>query len=182
MLRDDLCELPYIALPAGYLIRTFRKGEQQAWERIIQQSFGSETSFAETMMADRCYLPQRVHFVCCGGQAVGTASAWVVPGWGARYGFLHYVGVTPRHQGKGLGFQVSLAALRSMRAENKTAAVLTTDDFRLAAIGTYLRLGFRPLLVHENQRDRWRAVLAELQRPELMQAFAKYLEGSVFTK
>jgi len=39
---------------------------------------------------------------------------------------------------------------------------LETDDYRLPAIKTYLNLGFEPLLVHENQRDRWRNILSAL--------------------
>ena len=56
--------------------------------------------------------------------------------------------------GRGLGFHVSLACTHIMAAEGRTSAVLQTDDFRLPAIKSYLRLGFAPLLMHENQRQR----------------------------
>ncbi len=64
--------------------------------------------------------------------------------------FLHMVGVLPSHGGKGLGFQVSLAALRQMKREGFTQSVLETDDFRIPAIVTYLKLNFQPEIIHDN--------------------------------
>ena len=51
-----------------------------------------------------------------------------------------------------------------MVREGRQRAFLSTDDFRLPAIRTYLKLGFEPYLVHENQRERWRKVLAAIGR------------------
>ena len=72
------------------------------------------------------------------------------------------VAVRPAHRGRRLGYWVCLAALRRMAAEGLHRAVLRTDDFRIPAIRTYLRLGFEPVVVHENQRARWRAVFAAI--------------------
>jgi mycothiol synthase len=46
-----------------------------------------------------------------------------------------------------------------MAAANLDVAVLETDDWRLAAIRTYLRLGFEPDPVEEEHAARWRRVL-----------------------
>ena len=72
------------------------------------------------------------------------------------------VGRKPGPEFKGTGFWASLGALRHLAKEGRCSARLDTDDFRLPAIVIYLRLGFRPLLVHPNQRERWRRVLARL--------------------
>jgi mycothiol synthase len=61
--------------------------------------------------------------------------------------------------GKGLGLQVSLAALHHMANSGKEASILETDDFRIPAIKTYLRLGYKPLLIHENQAERWKDLI-----------------------
>jgi len=89
------------------------------------------------------------------------------------------VGVLPGHQGKHLGAKVSLAALRRFVEEGRIDAVLQTDDFRLPAIRTYLRLGFEPLPIHENQRQRWRAVFDEILRPDLVRQFQPTLDGPI---
>jgi len=75
---------------------------------------------------------------------------------------LHMVGVAKKHTGKGLGFQVSLAALHQMAKEGSEFAVLQTDDFRLPAIKTYLKLGFKPVIVDENQIERWNAIFKQM--------------------
>jgi mycothiol synthase len=92
------------------------------------------------------------------------------------------VGVVPEHSGKGLGVQINLVALHHMVREGRRQAVLETDDFRLPAIKTYLKLGFQPVLVHENQRERWRSVFARLGRAELSERFRNLLEGPVTPK
>ena len=91
-----------------------------------------------------------------------TASSWVDARFGADNSTLHYVGTHPEHVGKRLGFEVSLAALQQADSERRAAATLLTDDVRIAAIKTYLRLGFVPVLSHESHADRWRAILKKL--------------------
>jgi len=44
------------------------------------------------------------------------------------------------------------------KATGLKAAALHTDDFRLAAIQTYLNLGFSPMIAGENHRARWNTV------------------------
>ena len=36
---------------------------------------------------------------------------------------------------------------------------LSTDDFRVPAVKTYLRLGFRPWYYEDDMKDRWRALI-----------------------
>ncbi len=40
-----------------------------------------------------------------------------------------------------------------------------TDDWRLPAIGLYLSLGFDPVMEREDMPSRWRAIMAELEKP-----------------
>ncbi len=86
------------------------------------------------------------------------------------------VGVLPAFQGKGLGYQISLAVLYQLVAGHLKDAVVLTYDFRLTAIKIYLKLGFEPFLIHENQRDRWRNILHALS---LNERFEPFLKGPV---
>jgi mycothiol synthase len=165
MRRARLDGLPERALPDGYSCRSFLPGDEAAWESIIGASFGwpdSAGKFDAIMRRDPAFRPKRVLFLCHGDLPVATASAWHRDGYGPHTGYLHYVGVRPERQGVRLGLHVSVACLRVMAGGGRSAAVLQTDDFRLPAIKTYLRLGFVPLLVHENQRRRWRDVRAAI--------------------
>jgi mycothiol synthase len=180
MRRGHLRDLPKIELPAGYSIRSFKDGDERFWDRIIQVTFETPSyDFNKVMKADPAFRPERVLFVTCGDEPVATASAWQVDRFGPVIGYLHMVGVSPEHQGKQLGYWVSLAVLHHFVAVGRMEAVLQTDDFRLAAIKTYLRMGFEPVLIHENQRERWRKNLCGLGRGELVTKFEAILSGPV---
>jgi mycothiol synthase len=173
MLRPSLRGLPALALPDGCTLRHFRDGDEPAWNALLDAAFErapGSTSFDREMRPDPEFRPERVLFLEAGGQALATASAWFRPAYGARCGYVHWVGAHPAQRGKKLGHWASLAALHKMAAEGRRAAVLHTDDFRLPALAVYLKLGFRPALSHENQRARWRGVLDELHWPERFDA------------
>jgi mycothiol synthase len=184
MLRRDLKGLPAIELPEGYTLSPFRRGWGKHWTRIISESFDGDPGkfpFQRIMGRNPAFRPGRIFFIRSRGTPIATASAWHVRRVMAGAGVLHYVGVVKKHQGRRLGHWVSLAALRRMRAERRQRATLQTDDFRIPAIQTYLRLGFEPLIVHENQRQRWRRVFRAMGRPELCRRFAANLSSPVWT-
>lgn len=163
--RERLDELPAVEVPSGATLRSYSDGDDRHWRRIIAESFGWEWSaeeFEQRFRGAPAFRPERVLFVCWQGEPVGTATVWQVPGWGDDCAYLHMVGVTPAATGRRLGALVSLACLHHMRAEGFARCLLQTDDHRLPAVRTYLNLGFRPLLVHDNQRERWPRLLASV--------------------
>lgn len=183
MQRPQLTGLPEVALPPGYSIRGYRPGDAAHWERIIASSFGlplARFSFDRQMRADPAFRPARVLFVTYQNAPVGTASAFRFPAVDRTGGSLHYVGVAEAHRGKKLGYWISTAAMKQMALEGWTSVTLRTDDFRLAAIKTYVDLGFGPLIMDDNQRQRWRDVFAALGRQELCDRFAAELSARVW--
>jgi mycothiol synthase len=182
MLRPNLDDLPALAPPEGYWIRTYRPGDAANWALVLSESFGHEFTaeyFERQMKRDNAFRPERMFFVECADGVAASASAWYQPRWGKDTGYVHFVGTRPSHAGKRLGYWVSLATLHQFVREGRTCAQLQTDDFRLAAIKTYLRLGFQPRLVHENQRERWRALFAKLGEAQALERFAVILDGPV---
>ncbi|MBN2452073.1 MAG: GNAT family N-acetyltransferase, partial [Lentisphaeria bacterium] len=183
MLRPDLHGLPAPALPEGCRLRCWQPGDGGHWQRIVAASFGAEPArfcFDRVMRSSPAFRPERVLFLEVDGTPVATASAWYDPAIMPAAGTVHYVGVEPGHQGRHLGYWVTLATLWRMQEEGRRRATLTTDDFRLAAIRTYLRLGFEPLPVHENQRRRWAEVFEALGSPELTLRYADILAGPLW--
>lgn len=178
----DLSHLPPLALPAGYSLRHFEAGDEANWDRVNVDAFGwdaKELHFTRVLAGDVAFDPRRVLFIMHNGQAVATASAWWRAGHPPTLGYLHYVGALASHAGRGLGMQVSLACMHFMRDEGRTRCLLHTDDFRLPALHTYIKLGFTPVLVHENQRQRWRDVFAALGRTDLIEKYSSILTGPV---
>lgn len=167
MVRPHLQDLPPLSVPEGCRLRTFQPGDEEHWARIMNECIG------EGWTAERCRdeLISRPQFRADGcfitevdGTPQGTATAWSRPELGPEVGYVHMVGVTRECRGQGLGLLVSLATLHWFRAHGRTSALLHTDDWRLAAIATYLRLGFEPVIHDEQGAGRWAAVRARLRR------------------
>ncbi|NSW56879.1 MAG: GNAT family N-acetyltransferase [Armatimonadetes bacterium] len=184
MMKHSLEGLPPVELPQGYELRHFVPGDEAGWEAVMAASFGQKEpawSFRDVMGRDAACSPERVLLVTCRGQAVATASAWYRPEWGIETGYVHYVAADPAHSGKKLGHMVSLAVLHRFVFEGRTRAVLQTDDFRAPAIKTYLRLGFEPWLVEEDQRQRWRVVFETNRLQPLCPNWEEIIKGSIHT-
>lgn len=182
MIRRNLNELPELTLPDGYALSSFQPDFEDHWTNIVSTCFEREPEkfcFDAVMRNDPAFKPERVWFVVHGKTPVATSSAYHRSDFLPDYGMIHYVGALSGHKGKKLGYWVSLACLHQMRREHREGAWLSTDDFRLAAVKTYLNLDFVPLLVHENQRNRWRNVFESLGAPELSEKFQEELSIQV---
>jgi mycothiol synthase len=76
---------------------------------------------------------------------------------------LHYLAVLPAHRGKHLGFMLAARVLVLLKGMGYTDAWLSTDDFRLPAIRTYLALGFDPVCTDKSHAERWEIVRHKLK-------------------
>jgi hypothetical protein len=65
------------------------------------------------------------------------------------------VSVHKESRGKGLGAVLNQLALAALYKEGCTYVGLTTDEFRVPAVKSYLRAGFRPVLYEEDMESRW---------------------------
>lgn len=178
MRRPNLDNLPPTQLPNGYTLRSFRDGDESAWDNIAGEAFEVEDRdgwFERRMRGDEEYRPDRIFLICKANEPIATASAWFRHIYGEETGYLHMVAVMQSERGKGLGYQVSLACLYKMAEEKRTAATLVTEMVRIPAIMTYLKLDFQPHIMLEEQRERWRNVFIHMDRPELIEKFADIL-------
>ena len=165
--RPDLVVVP--APPEGYLLRSYVEGDEQAWADIINSTDMATWDVGRIrrdLTGDARFRPQGQFFACesASGRPVATATAW----WSLRYGrlrpTLHMVAALPDARGRGLGKLVCQAAVAYMAAQGSAEVILTTDDHRLAAIATYLGMGFLPMRYSggEDHEGRWQAVLEKL--------------------
>jgi len=90
-----------------------------------------------------------------------------------RYPFggeLGWVAADPAHAGRGLGRTVSAAVTARLIRAGYRNIHLYTEDWWLAALKTYLKLGYVPVLFAPDIPERWQTVCAQLQwafTPEL---------------
>ena len=165
MRRLNLEGLGEVSLPDGYEIRTYREGDDAAWAEIVNRSLGDGWN------AERCrrdltgcpqFRPDGLFFATWEGKPIGTTCAWTGSIDETQVGQVHMVGIVPEHRGKRLGYALCLSVLRFFKENRFQHARLSTDDFRLPAIKTYLNLGFEPHYADDDHKSRWDAIHAKL--------------------
>lgn len=162
--QRDLDHLPPLSPPEGYTVRTFQAGDEVSWQVVLNSSgsLGSWTEERVQQQLRECGDPANVFLVFHQGRPVATAC--VVPHQteeGTQWE-VGWVAGDPLHRGKGIGYQAVLAALHRIRELGGREAYLWTDDWRLPAIQTYLKLGFEPDLDHESYPERWAKIREQL--------------------
>lgn len=158
------------ALPTGYKFSLFSENEKdiEDWKNI----FLSEPRPADGV--DSCYhlmieiypdlnKETDVHFIeNSSGERVATITT-ITHADGV--GYIHMVRAKDCERGKGLGHIMAEYALQIFKERGVNEVVLTTDDFRLPAIKTYLDAGFLPIVDNDEQSEinnRWNNVLKKL--------------------
>ena len=165
MVRPSTARVLVPPVPDGYLLRQFRAGDEEEWDSLFHLAF-----------ADEGVLPGVLEWTLPGGFFViehMTSGQLVATGAARRgstmprhpdAGQMGWLVADPSHAGKGLGTIVAACATNRLAAEGYPRPCLGTEDFRLAAISIYLKLGWRPYLYREEMEARWQHILARLGR------------------
>ena len=165
MLRENFMDLPEIVVPEGYGLRSFREGDEAAWCAINEGNIGVDWTVEkcrERLVEDPRFDPEGLFFATRIGEAVGSACAWRKAVDEEIVGEVHMVAALESHRGRGLGHMLNAAVLRRLKELAFQRAHLQTDDWRLAAIKSYLVAGFHPLNTHDSHPERWAAVIEKL--------------------
>ena len=153
--------LPEVALPEGYQLCTFPERGEDDWITALNATgqLGEwNRENARTWLAgERRIMQEGTFFILCEDQPAATACT-IPPTPKDRRPEIGWISVSPGHQGKRLGYQVTLAGLRFLAQRGYEETFLHTDDWRLPALKTYLNLGFVPEIPHESHPGRWKIV------------------------
>ena len=87
-----------------------------------------------------------------------AATLAVIPNYEKKEGYIHMVACKEEYRGRGIGTRMNAEAVRALHRAGMETAYLTTDDFRIPAIRSYLRVGFYPDIIDEEHRARWDAI------------------------
>jgi mycothiol synthase len=109
----------------------------------------------------RHLIPGSASFVMLEDRIVAAAAACALAAH-APCSTLMYVLVHPDHRGRSLAAAVVGHALLASRKAGFPAMMLQTDDSRLPAIRSYLRMGFVPVESSEAVAGRWRTVMERI--------------------
>lgn len=154
------------SLPEGYFLRNYREGDKEPYIELMRlagfTNWGEEHFRAVLNQA----LPRGIFFVIHeqSGEIVVTAFAAHNPLPGHPFGGeLGWVGGDPAHKGRGLGYIVCAAVTKRLLEVGYDNIFIRTDDERLPALKTYLKLGWVPYLFAEDMEARWRKVCEKLE-------------------
>lgn len=160
---EALRGLPDVPLPDAHELRPYRPGDEPGWLHLLQTVGFEEWDRARL----DAYLedPERregSRVVVEGGIVVAATFASRTTLDDVALGVLDYVAGSPERRGRGLGRAVCTAVARFQIGRGYPAVTLSTDDWRLPAIGLYLSLGFEPDMHREDMPGRWDAINAQL--------------------
>lgn len=165
-LVDDVASIPQPIETEGFLIRNMDKSELAPYSDLrISASFNQWQESDYDDLAARLVDGKNGHFVIeeiATGNLVAAADAeYFETELVAGMGTLGWVMSSPHYRGKKLGYSVCAAVMQHLAKHGFRTFQLSTDDGRVPAIKTYLKLGWRPWLYEDDMEGRWRA-LAEI--------------------
>lgn len=160
--------VPAAQLPAGYALRTYRPGDEARWYDLMALAGwpGWDAEKLQPWLAR--ILPGGWFFAVHQQSEQIVASAMALHGHTEAFPFggeLGWVCGDPDHSGQGLGLAVCAATTARFIEAGYRNIHLYTDDWRLPALKTYLKLGYVPYLCTPEMPERWRAVCAQLDWP-----------------
>ena len=171
-MRKNSNDLPRYDLPKGYRFRMFRDGDETLWANIETRvdEFKTEGAALERFerefgariheMADRCLFIETDD-----GGAIGTITAWYgdLMGDGKVRGRIHWLGVVPEYQGRGLSKPMLTKAM-DILVEHHDEFYLTSQTTSWQAVNMYLNFGFEPVRLDENYDAAWSMMEDKLER------------------
>lgn len=159
---------PAWQVPKGYRLRVYRAEDQAGYFRLMERAgypgwtADGLASWLNRVVPDGILLLTEAASGALAATAMGVHNPSPLHPFG---GTLSCVAADPDYHGHGLGRVVSAAVTERLLRGGYTDIYLQTDDWRLAAIKTYLRLGWVPFLFQDDMPERWEAVCARLAWP-----------------
>lgn len=166
---NDGTEARMPVLPEGVGILRLPEVENgpEEWLSIIRYmgktedpSLGYEV-FRKSLSEYRDFDENLCFFLTVDGEIAATIT--VICHRAEQQGYIHMVASKPQFRGRGLGHLMNELAVCVLKEQGMPTAYLTTDDWRLAAIKTYLKAGFVPDTESLPEfAGRWQKVLQDL--------------------
>lgn len=168
--KNDKTPAKPLVFPQGVTLKTMPKLENGVahWLEIVKFMWQEPKDLSEDYyhraMTDRpCYREEQCHFLLVDGEPAATIT--VICDYSTKEGYIHMVSAKPQFRGRGLGHLLNDVATMVLKREEMETAYLTTDDWRIPAIKSYLKAGFYPDLETEPDfKERWEKIYREISR------------------
>jgi len=173
-------------IPTGYELRPYRSSDEQALYPLFVSEGWSIDDAAWHDYLDRV-LPHGLFMLwhTTSNVVIGTAGAIHNPRGGRYYfpfgGELAYLVIHPDHRGHGLGAILSSHVVQHLLSARYNNIWVGVQGFRRAAIKTYLKLGFQPLLHQPDLPERWRRICQQVGWPYTPEVWPTNVSSSTET-
>ncbi len=166
--KNDRKSVDAVSVPIGCRIVNFTQldGAMDKWLDIVQYGLSDGKKdgsyYHETMTARPMYREDKCFFILENEKAVATLT--VICDYEKKEGYVHMVACREDARGKGFGTILNRIAERTLKEEGMETAYLTTDDWRIPAIKSYLRIGFYPDLSTQDFKERWERIYEVIKK------------------
>jgi mycothiol synthase len=156
---------PLPQVPSGYMLRSFQSGDEPDYYRLM--ALVGWPHWGDDMLREQSDRITPENWIMAEETSSGklVASAMGLQNRLEQKRFdseLGWVAADPSHAGRGLGLAVCAAATAALIRSGYQKIHLFTDDHRLPALKTYLRLGYVPFLNLPDMAERWRIICTQL--------------------
>ena len=146
---DKICTAS-VLLPEGYSFKLYEVGDEKYWAKL-EYEIGDFSSIEEAEMyfkANYCNqideLKKRCVFVVDDkGNVVGSCIAWHDLKGNNTVASLHWLVVSPKHQGKHIGLALCQKVMQIFKKYGETPVYIHTQPWSYKAILLYIKLGFK---------------------------------------
>lgn len=166
MFRLSTAPFKELTLPDGYGYSYYCCREDKlAWCECCKNGLvpddADEKNFDDRIINHDFVNPEKdVFFLDYNGEHIGTATA--VHHTDDNSGELHMVGMREEFRGKGLGKYLNNFAIKKLLGDGVDYIELTTDEWRIGAVKSYLTAGFLPVKYDMGMVTRWEYMLTIL--------------------
>jgi len=165
-----------VTVPPGYALRTYAPGDEDGFLRLM--AHGQFDPWDEAKLRENVakVIPGGWFFATEAGSGAIVATVMCLHDYTGRCpatGDVGWLACDPTHRGRGLGVSLTAAATNRFLEAGYRRIQLHTEAFRLAAVRSYLKVGYLPVADGPEARSSWAAVCARIDwpfRPEVWRA------------
>ena len=122
-----------------------------------EEAHARDEAYYKEAMDYKWYSEDRCFFLTVEGKPAATITVICDPD--TKEGYIHMVACKPDYRGRGLGHLLNDVAVYALKSAGMETANLTTDDWRIPAIKTYLKAGLYPDTESQPDfKERWEAI------------------------
>ena len=162
---EALENCPPPTIPEGYFLHTLQRGDEEKYSDLLYSAGFRKWDLADVEKARQKCLENGIFILVEKSTGRFAACAYCnrgpVPGEEGG-GILGMVAVAPDLRGHHLAEVVCRAVIQKFREHSYTRLCLFTDETRLPALKTYLKLGWKPVIRSEDSLQSWQNIAGML--------------------